>query len=128
VNKRLLIADDQHDSAETLAMLLRSRSFQVEVAFDGRQAVDAAISFNPDALILDLNMPGLNGFQVAHCLRAFPQFSDKQFIALTAYSDQRNMDAASKVEFDDYLTKPCKLDLLMKILAENVGHLVGAES
>jgi two-component system, sensor histidine kinase len=118
MNDRLLIADDEHDSAESLAMLLRLHSFQVAVAFDGREAVDVATAFDPEYLILDLNMPALNGFQVAHYLRSLPQFSRKHFIALTAYSDQRNLDAASHVKFDEYLIKPCKIDSLMKILSE----------
>ena len=123
MKNRLLIADDQKDSAETLAMLLRMEGFDVEVAYDGQQALETALTFRPDILILDLNMPALDGFQVAGRLRALPQFAHKQFVALTGYGDQQHLDAASKLEFDEYLVKPCKLNLLMTILTEAAAAL-----
>jgi CheY-like chemotaxis protein len=115
---RLLIADDDRDAADTLAILLQEKGFEVTVAYNGEQAIETALAVNPDFLILDLAMPNLDGYQVADRLRAVPSFAGKRFVALTGYSDQRHLDEASRVRFDEYFVKPCKLDLLLKVLTE----------
>jgi DNA-binding response OmpR family regulator len=115
---RLLIADDDRGGANTLAVLLRREGFQVEVAYDGQKAVESALVFDPDVLILDLDMPVLDGFQTIRRLRAMPQFVRKHFVALTSYSAQTHLDDASRAHFDDYLIKPCEMDVLRKILSE----------
>ncbi len=120
---RLLIADDNKDMANSLARLLRHEGFETQVAFDGEQAVERAVEFNPDVLILDIDMPVLDGLQAAHRLRGMPQFSGKTFVALTGFSDQRHLDLASQAEFDEYLIKPFKIDTLMTILTEAASHV-----
>lgn len=115
---RLLIADDNRGGADTLAILMRREGYQVEVAYDGQKAVELALAFDPDVFILDLDMPVLDGFQTVNRLRAMPRFVHKPCIALTSYSDQSHMDEASRVQFDDYLIKPCELDVLRKILSD----------
>jgi len=116
--REVLIVDDERDAADTLAALLRLQGFVVHVAYDGNEAIAKAIACNPDAFILDLEMPGQDGFQLANRLRGMPQFKRKRYIALTGYADQEHLDQASKVEFDDYLVKPCRLTVLMGILRE----------
>jgi CheY-like chemotaxis protein len=115
---RLLIVDDNRDSADSLAMLLGAQGFAVCVAYDGQQAIDNARSFHPDVFIVDLVMPGLDGFQVAKQLRATPDFATAVFVALSGWSDQPHFDEASKAEFDEYVVKPPKLSLLLSILSE----------
>jgi CheY-like chemotaxis protein len=115
---RLLVADDDRDSADVVARLLRCAGQEVAVAYGGREAVELAEALCPDVLILDLAMPAVDGIQIANHLRSKPQFADKRFIALTGHTDQAALDAASKAQFDDYLLKPCDFDTLMKILAE----------
>jgi CheY-like chemotaxis protein len=116
--REVLIVDDDKDAADTLAALLQIRGFVTHVAYESNEAIAKAIACNPDAFILDLEMPGWDGFQLANRLLAMPQFKSKRYIALTGYSDQKHLDQASKMEFDDYLVKPCKLDVLMGILRE----------
>ena len=115
---RLLIADDDRGGANTLAILLRREGFQVEVAYDGQKAVESALAFDPDVLILDLDMPVLDGFQTIRQLRTMSQFARKRFVALTSFSAQTHLEDASRAQFDDYLIKPCELDVLKKILSE----------
>src|SRR5690242_973874 len=115
---RLLIADDNHDSADSLAMLMRSEGYEVQVAYDGRQTIEAASAFEPDVFILDLTMPALDGFETARRLRAMPAYAEKLFVALTAHAEQTHLDEASRASFDEYLIKPCKLDVLRQILSE----------
>ena len=115
---RLLIVDDNRDSADSLALLLESQGFAVCVAYDGLQAIDAALSFRPDVLIVDLVMPALDGFQVAKKLRAKPEFATAVFVALSGCADQPHFDEASKAEFDEYIVKPPNIKLLLAILSE----------
>jgi CheY-like chemotaxis protein len=123
MNMRLLVADDNADAANSLAAILRVQGFEVEVAHGGEQAIARAVAANPDVLILDLNMPSIDGFQVAKSLRANPRFERKHFVALSGHSDQGHMDGATKAHFDDYLVKPCQLDVLLKILSEVSSNL-----
>ncbi len=118
MNKRVLIADDDQDTANTLAMLLEQHGCEVRVAYNGQHAVEVAQAFEPDVFILDLTMPALDGFETATRLREFPKFKGKHFIACTGHEDQGHLDRASRVKFDDYLIKPCKLDVIMEILNE----------
>lgn len=115
---RLLVADDNRDLADTLAQLLRRQGFDVDVAYDGGQAVQLAVSFSPDVLILDLSMPVMSGFEVAQRLRTRPEFAQKVFVALTGYSDQAHLDEASQAEFDDYLVKPIAPRVLLDVLTD----------
>jgi DNA-binding response OmpR family regulator len=115
---RLLIVDDNRDSADSLAMVLQHQGFDVRVAYEGQQAVEVARSFYPEVLIVDLVMPILDGFQLAKQLRHMPEFEKSVFVALSGYSDQSHLDEASKAQFDEYLFKPPKIDLLLAILSE----------
>ncbi|HTU26320.1 MAG TPA: response regulator [Pirellulales bacterium] len=115
---QLLIVDDNRESADTLAFLLRRHNFTVDVAYDGKQAIEAAVSCRPDVFIVDLVMPHLDGFELAKRLRAMPEFAHSVFVALSGLSEQSHLDAASKAQFDEYLFKPPKIDLLLGILSE----------
>jgi CheY-like chemotaxis protein len=115
---RLLVVDDNRDSADSLAMLLGHEGFEVHVSYGGQAAIAEAIAFRPEVLIVDLAMPIVDGFEVAKQLRARPEFEHAIFVALSGLSDQPHLDEASKVEFDEYLFKPPQLDLLLAILSE----------
>jgi len=119
---RLLIVDDNADAAESLGKLLGAHGFSTAVAHGGEAGIELAITFNPDVFILDLSMPGMDGYELARRLRAMPEYAHKHYVALTAHGDQSHMDGATNAKFDDYLVKPCKLALLLKILAEVGSH------
>src|ERR1700722_1067573 len=103
---RLLIADDNRDTADTLASLLKQKGFEAQVAYDGRTALELAMSFRPDVLVLDIRMPGIDGLQLAHRLRRLPEFKDKMFVAHSGYAEQEDLDQTSRADFDEYLVKP----------------------
>jgi DNA-binding response OmpR family regulator len=115
-SRRLLIADDHHDGADILAMWLGFKGFDVRVAYDGEAAIKIANSFEPEALILDFDMPKCGGIQVARQLRALAQHKFKLFIALTGRCEQNDLDEAATVPFDAFLVKPCRMDSLLEIL------------
>jgi CheY-like chemotaxis protein len=120
---RLLIADDNHDMANLLAKLLRREGFEVQTAGDGEEAVDGALAFHPDILILDLCMPRLGGLEVATHLRSLDAFAGKVFIAITGYTDAQHLDQISQSQFDAYLIKPFRLDRLTDVLHDVSGRL-----
>jgi CheY-like chemotaxis protein len=115
---RLLIVDDNRDSADCLAMLLRHSGFDVRTAYCGQQALEVTERFHPDVFIVDLAMPLMDGFQLAKQIREMPDFERALFVALSGHSEQTYLDEASKVQFDEYLVKPPKIELLLTILAE----------
>lgn len=115
---RLLLVDDEPRIVDNQAILLQRKGFEVQVAYDGPQAVEAALSFDPDVFILDLGMPNVDGFQLASQLRSTIDCSGKLFIALSGYSDQKHLDRASQSGFDEYLVKPCNLGMLLTILSD----------
>ena len=123
MNIRLLIADDNRDMANSLALLLRREGFEVQVACDGDQAIETALLFNPDVLILDLCMPILGGLDVANHLQKLPEFAGKVFIAMTGYTDARHLDQVAQAQFDEYLIKPFRLDRLLSMLEHVSSHL-----
>ncbi len=114
--RRVLIADDNADAADTLAMLLEIEGHEVRVAHGGHAALALAQAFRPDIALLDIGMPELNGYEVAAALRREPWGKAMQLIALTGWgqeSDRRHTNAAG---FDWHLTKPIDMDTLCTVL------------
>ncbi len=104
---RILTADDDIDTADTTADLLRLDGHDVRAVYDGQQAVDVARSFWPHVVILDINMPGLNGYEVAAALRA-QETAEHRFILIahTARTEQADIEAADRAGFDHHVAKP----------------------
>ena len=94
------------DAAESLAILLRLRTHEVEVVHDGPAALEAAASFRPEVVLLDIGLPGLDGYQVASELRQRPQTVKALLVALTGYGQEEDQRRAREVGFDHHLTKP----------------------
>jgi CheY-like chemotaxis protein len=119
---RILVVDDNHDSADSLADVLKLDGYDVWPRYGGPEAIETALEFRPSVMIVDLVMPELNGFQVAERLRARPELTGTHFIAISGLEEQTHLDEASKVQFDDYLVKPPDLHVLRAILAELAGR------
>ncbi len=114
---RVLVVDDNVDAASSLGTLLELDGYEVELAYDGHGAIDAARRFRPDVLLLDIGLPGLNGLQVARELRRDPAFADKLFVALTGYGQAEDRRESRAAGFDHHLTKPIDEIELMSLLA-----------
>ncbi|HEX4310470.1 MAG TPA: response regulator [Acidobacteriaceae bacterium] len=116
--KRLvLIADDRPASRELLRLVLERAGYAVIEAEDGNQALDQTRSGNPDLVLMDLQMPGLDGYEVLAALRSDPRFTTLPVLALTASAmrgDRENILAAG---FTDYLAKPAGPELLRETVA-----------
>jgi two-component system CheB/CheR fusion protein len=114
--RRVLVVDDNVDAAESLALLLRLKGYEVEVAHDGPAALDAAAAFEPEAVLLDIGLPGLDGFQVASELRRRRSTASALIMALTGYGQAEDQRRAREAGFDHYLIKPVPPQVIYDLL------------
>jgi two-component system, OmpR family, response regulator len=103
---RILVVDDNKDAATTLGILLANSGYHVETCFDGCSALATAERFDPDACVLDINMPGMDGYELARRLRAKRPDRPPVFATVTAYEDYKHLETAADVGFDLHFTKP----------------------
>jgi signal transduction histidine kinase len=113
---RVLIVDDNKDAAESLAMLLSLDGHVVETVHSGEAALDAVASFKADAILLDIGLPRMDGYEVASNLRA--SGFDGALIALTGYGQKEDVERALNAGFDAHMAKPLEYGKLQEILAE----------
>ena len=114
---RVLVVDDNVDTARTLSLLLQGLGCTTQEVHDGPPVVDAAKSFQPDAILLDIGLPGLDGYQIARLIRQTPELSHVRLIAVTGYGQQQDRERSRDAGFDDHLVKPVQFDSLVKTLA-----------
>jgi DNA-binding response OmpR family regulator len=101
---RILIVDDNRDSAESLAIFLRFDAHEVATAFDGDSVAAEAQAFQPDVIILDIGLPGIDGYEVARRLRRAG--CTARLIAMTGYGQPEDRVRTKEAGFDDHLVKP----------------------
>ncbi len=114
---RILVADDNRDAADSLAVMLRIAGHEVRVAYDGLQALEIAQSFQPVLALLDLGMPRLNGYEAARRLRASELGSEMLLIALTGWGQPEDRSRSLAAGFDHHVVKPVDPSLLERLLA-----------
>ena len=113
---RVLVVDDNVDTVLGFSMLLKASGHDVRTANDGLAAVEAAIDYRPDVVLLDIGLPGLNGYEVAKRLRLHPDFMNIVLIALTGYGQDTDRATSKQAGFDYHLVKPARFDQLKQIL------------
>ncbi|MEO8494106.1 MAG: PAS domain S-box protein [Planctomycetota bacterium] len=114
---RVLVVDDNADTVLSFSMLLRTSGHDVRTAHDGPTAVQVALDYRPDVVLLDIGLPGLNGYEVAKQLRQQPAFKNVVLVALTGYGQDSDRQTALQAGFDHHLVKPARLAQLQQILA-----------
>jgi CheY-like chemotaxis protein len=114
---RVLVVDDNRDGADALAMTLQFSGQTARVAYDGASALATAQAFRPDIAVLDIGMPGMDGYELARRLRAEPWSKDLVLIALTGWGQQHDRDRASQAGFDHHLTKPADPAEMSRLIA-----------
>ena len=115
--RRILVVDDNRDAADMLATLLRLDDDEVEVAYDGPSALEAVDRYHPAAVVLDLGMPGMSGYDVARCIRGRHEFDDVTLIALTGWGLESDRRMTAAVGFNHHLTKPADIEMVQAVLA-----------
>jgi PAS domain S-box-containing protein len=121
---RVLVVDDNHDAAKSIAMLLRSLGHIAQVAHDGASAMQAALEFVPQVMLLDIGLPVINGFQVAKWIRHEPGLENVVLVALTGYGQESDRQRTREAGFNHHLVKPADFANVVSILsavAENAS-------
>jgi len=113
---KILIADDNRDSAATMAILLSNLGHQIEIAHDGSEALKIAYELQPDAFLVDIGLPVLDGYEVAKRVRQQSQLDKTRLLAVTGYGSPDDAERARKAGFDFHLVKPVSFDELLKLL------------
>jgi PAS domain S-box-containing protein len=116
-SQRVLVVDDNRDAAESLAMILEMSGSTVAVALSGAQALAQVRSFQPDIVLTDIGMPGMDGYEVAKRIRADPSSRDLLLVALTGWGQAEDKERAISAGFDEHLTKPVDPAELDKVLS-----------
>lgn len=115
---RILVADDNDDAANSLATLLGLRGHAVRVAGDGASAVQLADTFRPHIALLDISMPGMDGYATAGTIRARPWGNELLLVALTGWANQADRARALKSGFDIHVAKPVDFEALDRIIGQ----------
>lgn len=118
---RVLVVDDNVDSAQSMSLLLGLEGYQVECAYDGEQALQRAERFLPHVVLLDLGLPRFSGYEVARRLRGeggAPADPSMLLVAVSGYGRERDRQAAREAGFDLHLTKPADPDDVLRVLAD----------
>ncbi|MFL5243001.1 MAG: ATP-binding protein [Gemmataceae bacterium] len=113
---QVLVVDDNVDAAESLAMLLRLQGYTVDTVHSGQAALEAVGASKPDAVLLDIGLPGMDGYEVAHRLRK--QFADRKLaiVAMSGYGQEADFRRSREIGFDLHLTKPVDPDRIQELL------------
>ena len=113
---RILVVDDHHDSVDSLSRLLEALGHETAGAYDGRQGLDVFRQFDPEAVILDIDMPVLDGYGSARAIRLTPDHRLPVLVALTALSGHETRRLAFEAGFDAHVTKPARVEALVELI------------
>jgi len=122
---RMLVVDDNHDGADLMAVLLRLQGHEVEVAHDGYCALEIAARFEPEVVLLDIGLPGLNGYDVAKQLRQMNHQRPQCLIAMTGYGSDEDRQRTEEAGFNHHIVKPIEPAELNKLLARSIAAMGG---
>jgi PAS domain S-box-containing protein len=114
---RVLVVDDNEDSAQTMAMLLALSGHVIRIAHDGASALEITASFRPHVVLLDIGLPGMDGYDVARQLRARPDMAKTTLVAMTGYGQEDDRRRSSEAGFAHHLVKPIDVAALERVIA-----------
>jgi CheY-like chemotaxis protein len=116
-SRRILVVDDNFGAARVVSLLLKKLGdHQVEMAHDGPTALESITAFQPDLVLLDIGLPGMDGYEVAKTIRANVNAQQPFLVALTGYGQAEDIQASKAAGFDQHLVKPPSVDMLLDLL------------
>ena len=113
---RILVVEDLHDTADSLAMLLELWGYQPTVVYEGKKAIEAASTLCPDVILLDIDLPDENGYNVARQLRQIPELAKTLLLAITGYRQESDAQRCRETGIDLHFLKPVDLEIIKKVL------------
>src|SRR5690606_9052013 len=113
---KVLVVDDNRDAAESLCMLLEALGLEVACAYDGASALELAAEFHPDVCLLDVGMPGMDGWTLGRRLRDDPAHEGVVIAAMTGWGEDRDRRRAAEAGFDHHFSKPADIRALTRML------------
>lgn len=114
---RVLVVDDNVDTVTTLAMLVRESGYDVRTAYDGSTVLEAVLDYRPNVVLLDIGLPGMNGYEVAKQIRQQPALKNSVLVAMTGYGQESDRKSSHDAGFDYHLVKPADFPKVLRILA-----------
>ena len=120
---RILVVDDNRDATRSLATILKLTGHDVETAFDGQEAVDAAAIYQPDIVLLDIGLPRINGYEVCRKIRSEEWGRRMKIIAVTGWGQDEDRLKSNDAGFDNHLVKPVKPAALLQLIADLKANL-----
>lgn len=118
-NLRILVVEDDHDSAQSLRKLLELCGYTVSVAYSGREGMEAAQKMSPDVVLCDIGLPDTDGYELATALRKNPATARARLIAVTAYGAEQDKQRSREVGFQLHLVKPVRPEKLLEELGQS---------
>ncbi len=118
IHRRIQVVDDNLDSANTCALLLQLEGHDVMVAHEGPGALEMASEFKPEIILLDIGLPGMDGYEVAHRIRKMHPLDETLLIAVSGYSPRENVEDTNGGCFDHHLMKPVDFSQLKMLIAQ----------
>jgi CheY-like chemotaxis protein len=110
--KRILVVDDNADAAESIAVLMEIEGHEVKTVTDAMQALACLDAFAPDVAIIDIGLPGMNGYELAAGIRAHRTLPKPLLIALTGYGQSEDFDRSREAGFDHHFVKPAEISAI----------------
>lgn len=121
MSERILIVDDDPNSRDIVQTFLESRGYHVEAAEDGQAALARLEDLKPGLVLLDVMMPGMDGWEVARVIKNHPDFGNTRVVMLTARSDFTDKTEGLRAGADDYIVKPIRLEELAERVEKNLA-------
>jgi CheY-like chemotaxis protein len=111
-----LVIDNDHDVADSFALLLGLFGCEVRTAYDGFASISTLVEFEPEIVLLDLGMPGMNGYETAHRIRELPEGRKILLVAVTGWGQDGDRERTREAGFDLHLTKPASIEAIERLL------------
>jgi len=119
---RILVVEDNPMNMKVVLMTLKKHGYTLLEAIDGEEALEVAIRENPDLILMDIQLPKMDGLEVTRKLRHLPEFKQIPIIALSAYAMKGDREKGMEAGFDDYLSKPVNTRELPKVIADMLSR------